>query len=454
MRRLVPDSIAGRTILVLLIGLTLSHLVSMGVYHKDLLNELGLSGEKQTIERIASVTRAIAAVTKESREDTAHALSGQSLEAHWDDNLNFTAITEPAKQLEDRIRTIAPELAVHNIKTSYASDGLPGHDQHTILIATQLSDGSWAHYKVAAPEAHPSGSLHLVLSTTLMAAAIVFLAFFSVRALTSPLDALSHAAERLGVDMTSPPLPETGPREVRQAARAFNGMQNRIKKLISDRTQMLAAISHDLRTPITRLRLRAELVEDEVQRKKIMADLAEMEAMITSVLTFIREDTQKEEARSVDVTALLGTICDDLADAGHNVRLQPAPAFPILCRPLALKRAFTNLIDNAVKYGAMARVLVTAHDGYLQVDIDDDGPGIPDNLKEKVFSPFYRVETSRNRGTGGTGLGLTVARSVISAHGGEIELHSKPECSGLKVSVKLPQSEDISPIQSRTSATA
>jgi signal transduction histidine kinase len=412
----------------------------MGVYHKDLLQELGLSGEKQIIERIASITRAIVAAPVESRENTAHALSSQSLEAHWDEDLNFTSIAEPAKQLESRIRQLTPELATYDLRTFYANDGLPGHDRHTVLVAAQLPDESWVHYKVASPEAHPSGSLHLILSTTLMAAAIVLLAFLSVRALTAPLSAMSHAAERLGIDMTSPPLPETGPREVRQAARAFNGMQNRIKKLISDRTQMLAAISHDLRTPITRLKLRAELVEDEVQRTKIMTDLAEMETMIASVLSFIREDTQKEEAKAVDVTALIGTICDDLSDAGHDARLEPAPAMPVLCRPLALKRAITNLIDNAVKYGGRARVSLTLQNGYLRIDIDDNGPGIPEHLQEKVFSPFYRVETSRNRSTGGTGLGLTVARSVISAHGGEIELRNRSS-SGLRVSVKLPQTE-------------
>lgn len=448
MKRLFPDSIAGRTILVLLVGLTLSHLVSMAVYQKDLLQELGLSGEKQTVERMASIMRAIAASPPETRESTAHALSGQSLEAHWDENLNGN-ITEPNGQLEERIRQFAPDLANYNLKTSYASDGLLGHDRHTALVAAQLPDGSWAHYKLASPEAHPSGSLHLVLSTTLMAAAVVLLAFLSVRALTSPLGALSHAAERLGLDMTSPPLPETGPREVRQAARAFNGMQSRIKKLVSDRTQMLAAISHDLRTPITRLRLRAEFVEDDEQRAKMMADLAEMEAMIASVLAFIREDTQKEEARPVDITALVGTVCDDLADAGADVRLESAPAMPALCRPLALKRALSNLLDNAVKYGGKARVSLAKQDGHLRIDIEDHGPGIPDDLREKVFSPFYRIESSRNRGTGGTGLGLTVARSVISAHGGDIELHNRSG-GGLRVSVRLPQSgvdEQTTPLE-------
>lgn len=438
MIRLFPDSIAGRTILVLVVGLTLSHLISMGVYHKDLLEQLGLSGEKQIAERIVSVTRAIAESPEQRREETAHIFSGQTLEAHWDANLNLNAAGETATIFEERIRQIAPELARYDLKAAHARDSLPGHDDHTILLATQLADRSWVHFKVAIPEVHPSETLHLVLSTTLMAAAIILLAFISVRALTAPLSALSHAAERLGLDMASPPLAETGPSEIRQAARAFNGMQSRIKKLISDRTQMLAAISHDLRTPITRLRLRTEFVEDDEQRAKMLSDLAEMEAMIASVLAFIREDTAKEEARRVDLAALIGTICDDLSDAGADIQLEPGPPIPLLCRPLALKRAFTNLLDNAVKYGGRARVSLAKQDGHLRVDIEDDGPGIPEDLREKVFSPFYRIETSRNRDTGGTGLGLTVARSVIGAHGGDIELHDRPG-GGLRVSVKLPQ---------------
>jgi len=261
----------------------------------------------------------------------------------------------------------------------------------------------------------------------------------SVRSLTAPFRVLARAAERLGVDVYAPPLPEKGPREVRNAAHAFNGMQERIRKLVAGRTEMLAAVSHDLRTPITRLRLRADFVEDKEQREKMFRDLDEMEAMISSTLAFLGEEARTEETRVVDVAAMLDTICDEMADSGLDVRSasEVGPA-PLRCRPLALKRAFTNLIDNAVKYGGKARVLLNAAPAELAIDIEDPGPGIPEREQERVFSPFYRIESSRSRGTGGAGLGLTVARAAIRSHGGEIELANLPE-GGFRVSVKLPR---------------
>jgi two-component system, OmpR family, sensor kinase len=260
-----------------------------------------------------------------------------------------------------------------------------------------------------------------------------------VRSLTAPLRILARAAERLGVDMRAPPLPENGPREVRNAARAFNGMQERIRRLVADRTQTLAAVSHDLRTPITRLRLRTDFVEDEEQRQKMLRDLDDMEAMISSTLTFLGEEARTAETRVVDIAAMLDTICDEMADSGLDVQFE-SEARPVLmrCRPLALKRAFMNLIDNAVKYGGKARVSLNAAPAELQINTEDAGPGIPECEQERAFSPFYRIESSRNRETGGTGLGLTVALSAIRSHGGEIDLTNLPQ-RGFRVSVKLPR---------------
>jgi signal transduction histidine kinase len=237
----------------------------------------------------------------------------------------------------------------------------------------------------------------------------------------------------------APPLPEHGPREVRDAARAFNGMQGRIQRLVADRTQTLAAVSHDLRTPITRLRLRADFVDDEEQRGKMLRDLAEMEAMISSTLAFLGEEAQTEEARVADIAAMLDTICDEMSDAGSDVRFETKiRPVPMRCRPLALKRAFTNLIDNAVKYGGKARVSLDVCPAELEIDIEDAGPGIPECEQEKVFSPFYRLESSRNRETGGTGLGLTFARSAIRSHGGEIVFANLSQ-GGFRVTVRLPR---------------
>lgn len=440
LKRFLPDSIAGRTILVLLVGLTLSHLVSMGAYQNDLLTELGLSSNQHLAERIASISHAVAEQPEANRENTAHGLSSRTLEAHWDDVAPADlGHGERSSELEQQIRqTLPEELNSSSHLAVYASVPASGHDARALRIVVQLSENSWMSFAAATPEMHPTNSLHLLTSTTLMAIAVVLFSIISVRILTAPLRNLSQAAERLGTDMSAPPLAEAGPREVRQAARAFNGMQSRIKRLVSDRMQMLAAISHDLRTPITRLRLRAEFVDDEAQRRKMLDDLAGMEAMIASVLAFIRDDAAKEETKAVDISSVLETICSDMTDAGHTVQFERDGQAVLLCRPLALKRALTNLIDNAIKYGHSATIALTSEPVGIRIDIDDKGLGIPQELREKAFSPFYRIESSRSRMTGGAGLGLTVARSIIRAHGGEIELAQSPQ-NGLRATVRLPQ---------------
>jgi signal transduction histidine kinase len=229
---------------------------------------------------------------------------------------------------------------------------------------------------------------------------------------------------------------------VRQAAKAFNDMQTRIKRLINDRTQTLAAVSHDLRTPITRLRLRAEFVGDDELRRMIDADLDEMDRMIESTLAFLRGDPASEESKTVDIRSVLQTICDQLSDAGRDVVLSGSRYAPFRCKPLAIKRALSNLVENAVKYGETARVVLNDRPHELSVTIEDEGPGIPATEQERVFDPFYRIEGSRSRETGGTGLGLTLARTVIRAHGGEIELTNR-EGRGLRVVVSLPKMTNL-----------
>ena len=220
-------------------------------------------------------------------------------------------------------------------------------------------------------------------------------------------------------------------------AKAFNAMQARIRRLIDDRTQTLAAVSHDLKTPITRLRLRAEFVGDGDLRRMIDGDLGEMERMINSTLAFLR-GASSEESRTIDIGSVLRTICDQAADAGQDVVLSGNERAALVCKPLAIKRAFSNLIDNAIKYGNRARVSLSVGPRELVVTIEDDGPGIAECEQERVFDPFYRIEGSRSRETGGTGLGLALARTVVRTHGGEITLHNR-EDGGLRVVVCLPR---------------
>jgi signal transduction histidine kinase len=238
------------------------------------------------------------------------------------------------------------------------------------------------------------------------------------------------------------PLPETGPVEIVTAAAAFNTMAARVRRFVEERTFLLTAIGHDLRTPITRLKLRAEYMEDEEQRTKMLADLDEMEAMVAATLAFGRDATASEPVVRLDLASLLRTILDDAADGdpdhADDLRYAGPQHLAIHARPLALKRALANLVGNALKYGDAARV--TLHPpvkGMARIDIEDDGPGIPPEEMERVFEPFHRLETSRNRETGGSGLGLSITRNILRAHGGDILLTNLPE-RGLRVSVTLP----------------
>ncbi|MGD9883192.1 MAG: ATP-binding protein [Reyranella sp.] len=264
------------------------------------------------------------------------------------------------------------------------------------------------------------------------------LAAWLARRITRPLSVFATAATRLGTDIAAPALPESGPSELRAAAHAFNQMQQRVRRLIEDRVQMLGAVSHDLRTPITRLRLRAEFVDDTEQQAKMLKDLDEMETMISAALAFAREETLVEPRGRVDVRGLLDEIMVDLIESGYAVTVSGPECAEIGGQRTALKRALRNVLENAVKYGHRVDVRLTAKARDLVVAIEDDGPGIPETELEDVFRPFYRVDRSRNRQTGGTGLGLTVARSVLRGHGGDITLANRPE-GGLIQTVVLPR---------------
>ena len=269
------------------------------------------------------------------------------------------------------------------------------------------------------------------------------LTLWAVRRLTLPVRTLAEAADRLGRDVNAPPLPEQGPSEVATAAHAFNTMAERIRRFVGDRTQMLAAIGHDLRTPITRLRLRAEFMDDDEQRRKMLADLDEMEAMVAATLAFARDDAAAEPTVPLDLAALCRTVLDEASDARPeavaNIAYAGPPRLTVLARPVAMKRAIANLVGNALAYGGAARLTLTAPGAGrpLRLVVEDDGPGVPPEALEAVFQPFRRLENSRNRETGGTGLGLPIARNILRAHGGDVVLRNRAG-GGLQALVTLP----------------
>jgi signal transduction histidine kinase len=306
-----------------------------------------------------------------------------------------------------------------------------------LQVAIPLADGQWLSFATALPESGPSFSGQFLLSMGLMAAIILVVSVWAVRRVTAPLASLSAAAERLGNDLNAPPVPEAGTVETRQASRAFNAMQARLRALVENRMRMLAAISHDLRTPLTLVRLRAENIPDAPERDKMLATIAEMDAMIAATLQFARDEAAGEPRRRTDVSALLASLVHDMADTGLPITMQAAQPIICECQPSALKRALSNLLDNAVKYGKRAHAAIQSIRQGVEITIDDDGPGIAEEELARVFQPFYRVEGSRNRETGGVGLGLAIALSVVQAHGGQLTLSNRPE-GGLRARVTLP----------------
>jgi len=305
----------------------------------------------------------------------------------------------------------------------------------------QLPDGDWVNLRVQLPPPRPWHSDTFLAAFILMTCAAVLLILWAVNRLTRPVRILAGAADRLGRDVNAPPLAEDGPTEIAKAAKAFNTMQGRIRRFVADRTQMLAAIGHDLRTPLTRLRLRAEFLDDDEQRRKMLADLDEMEAMIAATLAFARDEAAHEPATALDLAALCRTVADEAVDAHPDIAERIAYAGPehlvLRARPVALKRALANLVRNALVYGGAARLTLAADAGTVRLAIEDDGPGIPETEMENVFQPFRRLETSRNRETGGTGLGLPIARNIFRAHGGDVVLRNRAG-AGLTVVATLP----------------
>jgi signal transduction histidine kinase len=268
-------------------------------------------------------------------------------------------------------------------------------------------------------------------------ACLGLLAYTVARMSTRPLEDLARAATELGADIERPPLAERGPSEVRRAASAFNAMQQQIRRHVQERTHMLAAITHDLQTPLTRLRLRLEKVEDLELRERLLEDLSATRGMIRDGLDLAQSMSSEEPRQPIDFDSILDAVCADAADAGQDVTWSGRTHVSINAQPNGIQRCLANLVDNALKYGGFARVTASREDGKVVVRVRDGGPGIPDSLLEKVFEPFFRLERSRSRETGGTGIGLTISRNIAEKQGGALSLSNAPE-GGLVATLELP----------------
>jgi signal transduction histidine kinase len=332
-----------------------------------------------------------------------------------------------------------PEGGLHRrLGQNYRIFALPP-DGDIRKLGIALPDGAMIAANVTPEQRRPPFMGGPWMMTLLFAViSVTLLGLWAARALTAPLSSFAKAAETFSLNGAAAPLPERGPEEIRSVAKALNRMRERITGLIDDRTKMLAAISHDLRTPITRMRLRSEFIEDETHRARMLDDLDQMRSMLESVLSFLRNDRRLESMTLVDIASTLQLVTDQFADMGRKVGYDgPAHAMATV-RPDDLHRSVTNLVENAVRFGAEATIRLRVSADQLTIDVEDDGPGISDAQKNNVLEPFVRGDDARNMDeAAGFGLGLSIANAIALAHGGVLSLHDR-QPHGLVVRMQLP----------------
>lgn len=439
-RRLRPRDTIVRWIaltiaLAMLVSLALNALFIevAGVWAKPPLTQTGL------LEQVAGVVRVIEAAPGELRPRLADAAGNLLFAVEW--QARRDAIATPAADdpvFHDGTRTMRRLLGDPQRRVeAFEPDDFPdGSSARRYLMLVQLQDASWLAFTTPARSWGLNATARALVIIGLALIAALSVAAIATRRLATPLLSFAKAARRFGGDFHAPPIEAVGPHEIRQAILAFNAMQAQIRHFVVDRTQMLAAISHDLRAPLTRMRLRGEFIDDPEQQHKLFRDVDEMQAMINAALDFFRDDARLEQATPFDLSELLLTLVDDYRDQGIEVAFSGPSGLVYRGRPLGLKRALTNLLENAVKYAREPSIDLQALPGRLLIRIEDRGPGIAEQQLEAVFAPFYRLEASRNKATGGVGLGLSAARAIIREHGGELRLRNRAG-GGLRACVEL-----------------
>jgi signal transduction histidine kinase len=463
--KLVPRSVFGRLVLVLLGGLLAAQIATVYINLSERDQLLYRTGGMRLAQQISDIVQLLDSLPPAERRRVAALFNSPPLTV----SLDRPPIVEkeesgdadfPASMFKAMLRlSLGEDAGVRVARSAGAPDfgsrkgppGMPGGPRRMwgrdgpptgpyFTVQVPLSDAMLVTFESGVVPQAAAVPLRVALTLLVLVATVVAISLIAVRWVTEPLSRLAAAAERLGANIHEAPLPEDGPVEVRRAAKAFNAMQRRLSRFISDRVRVLAAMSHDLKTPITRMRLRTEMLEDEALRAKFERDLSEMESMVTQALEFMRDSSADETVRQVDVMALLGTLQSDYRDSGKSVEIAGRIAQPFAARPLALRRCLTNLVENAVRYGGTAMIEVEEGAREIAVRIRDRGPGVPEAELEQVFEPFYRGEASRSRETGGTGLGLGIARNIARAHGGDIVLRNRPG-GGLEALLTLPRTE-------------
>lgn len=415
--RNIARNFSGRRALIILLIIVVFHVLLMAIY----LNSNRVA--RETVRRDAVIQKIVNAISLV--EATPVSNREKAVNAMEDPDLHVSITTKPKWDLQFQ------EISLWNISKALRNN------LESFQISIELEENQWLNLNATIYSQFLYMQLILLFLELMVLAVIVFSAW-SISRYTQPLEKFKSAAEQLGVDIHAAPLDvKQGPGLVQELAGAMNQMQGRIQDLIRDRTQMLAAISHDLRTPITRMKLRLQFIDDQQMQDSFMQDLDEMEHMVNETMSFVRDDSREEKMVQVDMISLLETIIDDMQALGEYVKFDSSLSrVSVLGRPLALKRVFTNLINNGVRYAQAVQVLVQQTEAALLVIVEDEGPGIPDADLERVFEPFFRVETSRSRHTGGVGLGLAVVRDILHTHQASITLENR-QPRGLRATIRF-----------------
>lgn len=465
--RLLPQSLFARMMLVLVSGLIVAQLLSASINFAERDRLLLRASGMQPAQRIADIVKLLDSLSPAERSRIVailnappHIVSLEQAPVAQSDAATanpravmFSAVLRAALGDDRPVRVVVRESPSDAWPRGFGPGrhqammgrqaAMPGPHRFApggmfFLTQVRLQDGAWVTFDTHIPKESAELPWRLLSRLLVLLAAVLILSFIAVRWITRPLHVLASAAEELGKDIDRPPLPESGPIELRRAAHAFNTMQARLARFIRDRTRILTAMSHDLKTPITRMRLRADLLEDDDLRSRFEKDLKDMEAMVAQTLDFMRGLDKSEPRQPVDIMALLESLQADNEEMGRRVAIEGQARAPYQGDPIRLKRCLSNLIDNAVLYGKRAEVVVEDTPVELTIRIRDEGMGIPEAELEKVFEPFYRLEGSRSRETGGTGLGLGIARNVARAEGGDVRVRNHPG-GGLEAILSLPR---------------
>ncbi|MGY2260763.1 ATP-binding protein [Pseudomonas sp. SDO55104_S430] len=392
------------------------------------------------LEQIAVTTRLIEAAPTALRAQLASAASNPMLEVAWGTDRNTFGLPTGGALVEPRKVPVLHELLGDDRDMEVFNPGdWPDNSAQAHYVAlVRLVDGSWLTFTPPERSWGLDTGTRIAVIIALGLIATLLVAWIATRQLASPLQRFASAARRFGGDLSAPPIAIEGPHEIRQVIIAFNTMQAQIQHFIGERTHMLASISHDLRAPLTRMRLRSEFMEDLDHQRKMIRDIEEMQSMINAALAFFREDTHLEQSTAFDLSELLQTIIDDFRDQGINIDFTGPAHWVYDGRPLGIKRVVVNLLENAVKYGLHPGAALKFDDDWVCIEVSDEGPGIPEEALQRVFDPFFRLESSRNRDTGGVGLGLSAARAIVREQGGELSLSNRSG-GGLLARVELPR---------------